>query len=290
MNFEDWKKAGRITAEAREFGRKLIKKDTSILEVAEKIEAEIIKKGARPAFPVNISLNEVAAHGTPEIGDERKFNDELVKLDVGAIYEGAIGDTACTVDLSGKWSELVKASEEALANAIKLCVPGTTLGEIGKTIQETIESHSYKPIRNLSGHGLGINDFHAEPSIPNYDSGDKTKLEEDQIIAIEPFATDGAGMIVEGHNAEIFQLVQSKPLRDTTARQMIKQIQSYEGLPFTSRWFRFPKFRVNMALKEMDRNKMIRMFPPLIEKAKGMVSQAEHSLIVKDTPIVLTKL
>ncbi len=289
MDIEPWKKAGKIAAEVLEFGRKLVKKDASILEVADKIEAEIIRKGARPAFPVNISLNEVAAHQTPEIGDERKFKDELVKLDVGVGYEGAIGDTACTIDLSGKYSNLIKASEEALANAIKLSTPGTTLGEIGKAIEETIKSHGFEPIRNLSGHGLEINNFHAEPSIPNYDSKDDTKLEDGQIIAIEPFATDGAGLIVEGHNAEIFQLIQLKPLRDMTARQMLGQMMEYEGLPFASRWFKFPKFRVNLVLKEMDKNKMLILYPQLIEKNKGMVSQAEHSVVVGEKPLVLTR-
>ena len=182
-----YKKAGRIAAEALGYGKSLIKKGAHILDVTEKITAKIKDLGGELGFPVNISMDDQAAHNTAKINDDFKFDNEIVKLDVGVHIDGFIGDTACTIDLSGEHPELVKASEEALANAIKIIKPGVTLGEIGKVIEQAITKYELQPVRNLSGHGLDEFMNHAAPQIPNFDTGDKTKLEKGQVIAIEYF-------------------------------------------------------------------------------------------------------
>lgn len=286
---EKWKKAGKLAAEAIEYGKSLIKKDKSILEVAEKIEKKIYDSGAKPAWPVNISFNATAAHDTPTADDKRTFQEDVIKLDVGVYFEGAIGDTALTVDLTKSNHDLLKASEAALNNAIKLLKPGLTLSEIGREIEATITEAGFKPVRNLSGHGVKENDFHAEPSVPNYDNKDKRTLFDGQIIAIEPFATAGIGLIEEVGKAEILQLRQSRPLRDATARQILKQLESYNNCPFAVRWLKYPPLRLNFTLKEMERLEMLNKYPPLVEKARGLVSQFEHTIYVSDKPIVLTK-
>lgn len=289
-DLEDWKKAGKIAAEALELGRSMIKPGVKLLEVAEAVEDKIKELGGVPAFPTNISLNHVAAHYTPITNDNKKFNDEVVKLDVGVSYNGAIGDTAVTIDLSGKYDDLVQASAEALDNAIKAAKPGATLTEIGKAIEETILGHGFEPVRNLSGHGLGRFDVHTPPTIPNFDSGEKETLEKGQIIAIEPFATTGEGKIFETEQAEIFQLIKKKPVRSMFARQLLKEIETYDGLPFCIRWLakKFPLFKVNFALKELVRLDIIKAYPTLPEKQHGIVSQKEHSIIVDDPAIILT--
>lgn len=289
MDIENWRKAGRIAAEVLEYGKSIIKKDKYLLDVAEKIEKRIFDLGAKPAFPVNISFNETAAHDTPAFDDKRTFQDDLVKLDVGILYNGAIGDTALTIDLTNSNKDLIRAAEDALKNAIKIIRPEISLREIGKEIMTTISEYGFFPIRNLSGHGLKEYNFHAEPTIPNYDNGDEKKLTKGQIIAIEPFATTGAGIVTESGNAQIFQLLNKKPLRDMTARQILNKIESYQGLPFCLRWLKFPPLRLNLSIREMERLDMLRKFAPLADKNSGLVAQAEHSVYVDDEAIVLTK-
>jgi len=288
---EKYKKAGKIAAEVLEYGKELIKKDAKVLDVCNKIEEKIFELGAKPAFPVQIALNDVAAHFCPEDDDKTIFTDQLVCLDVGVHIDGCIGDNACTVDLSGKNNELVKASKEAVENAIKTIKIGTSLGEIGKVIEETITGYGFKPVKNLSGHALESYSIHAGPTIPNYDTKDTVKLEKGQVIAIEPFATNGVGLIHEKGDASVFGLIGKKPLRIGFVRNILKQIESYNGLPFTTRWLtkNFSEPQVRYALNQFKLLEILKEYPPLVERQNGLVSQAEHSVLIDDNVIVLTK-
>lgn len=290
-DIEKWRKAGKITAEVLAYGKALIVKGASMKDVCDKVDAKIVELGAKPAFPAQISLDHVAAHYC--VDDENIiFDSQLAKLDVGAHIDGCIGDTACTVDLSGKNEELVKASEEALEAAIKTIKAGVTLAEVGKAIHAAISAHGFAPIRNLSGHGLEPYDVHAAPTVPNFDDGDTAQLKEGQIIAIEPFATNGAGVIQEAGGSGVFMLVQKRPVRDMFTREILKHIENYDGLPFAARWLtaKFSRLKVTLALKQMIQLGIIREFAPLADRQKGLVSQAEHTVLVtKDGCEVLTK-
>lgn len=291
QNLNKWKKASKIAAEALAYGKPLIKKGASFTAVSDKIEKKIKELGAEPAFPVQMSLNEVAAHFTTDVNEDIEFKDELVNLDVGVHVDGCIGDNALTVDLSGNHSDLVKASKEALQNALKVIQIGTTLGDIGKAIQEAIQSYDFSPIKNLSGHGLDLYNIHSPPTIPNFDTGDKTELKKGMIIAIEPFATDGAGVIYESSNATIFSLVNPKPVRSQITRRVLQKIIEYKNLPFCTRWLsKFSIGQVKFALRDLKNVGAVKDYPPLIDKNKGMVSQAEHTLLIEDKVEVLTRL
>jgi len=280
---EKLKKAGRIAAQVLEYGKNLIKKDASMTEVLDKIEEKITELGAKPAFPAQISCNHLAAHYCPDEEDKTVFSDQLACLDVGVHVDGFIGDTACTVDLSGKYSDLVKASQEALDNAIKIIKPDVALSEIGKVIQETINNYGFAPVRNLSGHGLGKYEIHTKPNIPNFDNGDKTKIEKGSVFAIEPFASTGAGIVQDSGTATVFELTNKKPVRNMITRQVLKEIESYDGLPFTTRWLtRKLGGKAKYGLKEMEQLGMLHAHPPLADKDKGMISQAEHSILIDD--------
>jgi len=288
---DNWLKAGQIAAEVREFSKQLIKPGAKLLDIANKIENKIRELGAVPGFPVNLSMNEIAAHYSPVFEDPTILEDQIIKVDIGVCYEGAIGDTAYTVDLSGKYNDLLKASRDALNNAIKILRIGTTLGEIGKTIQETIQSYGYSPIKNLSGHGLSDYDVHTSPSIPNYNTNDPTELRKGMTIAIEPFATDGAGMIKESGNPMIYSQIDTKPVRNMFTRKIFREIQGYKGLPFATRWLaeKFSEGRTRLALRELKQVNNVKDYPPLPEVNKGIVTQAEHSFIIDDKVIVTTK-
>lgn len=292
-NIEDWKQAGKLASKALQFGIKQIKPGKSMVDVADSIEKKIIDMGGQIAFPAQMSCNNIAAHYCPNKDDEIIFDKQLVCIDIGVHVNGAIGDNARTVDLSGNHSELVKASASALDNAINIVKAGVTLGEIGRVIQDSITALGFSPINNLGGHGLDIYNIHCRPSIPNFDTKDTTQLNDGQIIAIEPFATDGAGMIYESDKATIFAMAQKKPTRNIFTRQILAEIQKHQGLPFTTRWLlrKFPAIKVNFALRELLNLGVIKEYPPLLEKNKGMVSQAEHTLMVTaDGCDVLTKI
>ncbi|MFH1849508.1 MAG: type II methionyl aminopeptidase [archaeon] len=289
-NLDKWEQAGKLAAQTLIYGKSLIRPGASLLEVSDKIESRIHELGAKPAFPVQISMNDIAAHYCADPDDPVVFSDQVCSLDVGVHVDGCIGDNACTVDLSGRHSELLKASAEALKAAIDTVAVGVTLAEIGKAIQETISSFGFAPVRNLSGHGLDLYNIHTSPTVPNFDTGETRQLEKGSIIAIEPFATTGQGMIAETRNANIFSLVNRKPVRNMIARQLLKEIDSYGGLPFTTRILarKFPLFKVNFALRELLQQNIIRSYPPLVEVKHGIVSQAEHTVLVDDEVRVLT--
>jgi len=295
MNQEDiekLKKTGKIAAQVLEYGKGLIKKDASMVEVLDKIEEKIIDLGAKPAFPAQISCNHLAAHYCPDDEDKTIFSDQIACLDVGVHVDGFIGDTAATVDLSGKYSDLVKAAEESLENAVKIIKVGVTLGEIGKAIQNTIQKYGFSPVRNLSGHGLGKYEIHTKPNIPNFDNGDNTQIGKGTVFAIEPFASTGAGIVQDSGIATVFELSNKKPVRNMITRQVLKEIESYDNLPFTTRWLT-RKFgaKAKFALREMEQLGMLHAHHPLADKDKGMISQAEHSILIDDegTVVILTQ-
>lgn len=277
---EEWIKAGEIAAKAREYGITLIKPEVSLFEVTEKIEGKIKELGGKCAFPVQLSINSVAAHYNAFVDDRVMFKEgDLVKLDLGVHIDGAVADTAITVDL-GDHAKLVEASREALKAALEIVKPGVELREIGKVIEKVITSYGFNPIRNLGGHGLGLYDVHDSPFIPNFDNGDTTKLEKGQKIAIEPFATDGVGMVDEGNLSEIYNLENLKPVRDMTSRKLLKYIgDEFQTLPFAKRWLK--DFRgTNFALSNLVRSGVVHHFNQLVEKSGGLVSQHEHTIIV----------
>ena len=262
----DWRKAGRISAEALEYGLKRIRKGALLLEVCDAVDARILELGAVPSFPAQISLDHVAAHYCPEARDVTILDSQVCKLDVGACVNGAMGDNAATVDLTGKHAELVAAAEKALQNAIKTVKAGVALGEIGKVIQETTASYGFSPIRNLSGHGLGRFEINTRPTVPNFANGDKTQLQENEVIAIEPFATTGKGVIYESSGPQVFMQASDRQTRDLSVRQVLDKIRSYGKLPFAKRWLLkdFPEIKVAIAIRALGQQGIIQGFPPLI--------------------------
>ena len=293
MNIEDWKKAGHIAHEALKYGVTLIKINTRISDVSDAVEKKIKELGGELAFPVNISLNEAAAHEVPFAVDDRVFTEnDIVKLDVGVHINGAIGDNAMTIDLTKKHEKLVKASIEARDEAIKMIRAGIKTSEIGKVIETIIKKYGFKPIKNLSGHQIKEYELHAGLTIPNYDDNSETVLKEGTIIAVEPFATDGEGLVRESSNAEIFSLIQKKPVRSSITREALKIVEERKGLPASTRWLakKISAIKAAFALKEMQQLGRLHLYPPLVEIKKGMVSQSEHTvLVIEEGCEILTK-
>lgn len=289
----DQLKAGQIAAQVLSYAKTLVKPGASLLEITENIEKKILELGGSPAFPPQLSLNHIAAHNCPDSGDTVILSDQLVKIDIGVHVNGHIGDTACTIDLSGRHKRIVEAAENALNAALAIVRPGVELRKIGAAIQAEISKQGFAPVRNLSGHGLAEYEVHAPPSIPNYDNGDRSKLMEGQIIAIEPFATSGTGLVQEGTHSTLFSLERQVPLRMPSARAIQAHIaKNYGSLVFCKRWLRqyFKPYEIDFALKQMLELGGLKSYPPLGEQGRGLVSQAEHTLFVSNPPVILTKI
>ncbi len=292
MENSDFIKAGKVSAQAKNYALSLVKEGAEILEIAKKIEQFIYDKGCKLSFPVNVSVNETAAHNAPKLDDKTKLKKgDLVKLDLGAQYNGAVTDCAVSVSVgkSDENEKLIEAARKANEEAVKMATPGTNTADIGKKIQEIIESYGFRPIRNLTGHGVGIYEVHTSPSIPNYAIKKGVPLKKGQIIAIEPFSTNGAGLVYESKNSEIYGVISSIPSRAYS--EVLNYIKKeFKTLPFSKRHIieKFGKLKASIALKSFLVQKIIQEYPILKEKEKGKVAQWENTVIVDNKPKVLT--
>lgn len=292
---KSWLLAGKIAAESLKFSETLVKENISLLEINNKMEEFIIKKGANLAFPINLSLNNIAAHYTAIPNDLTILKQgDLLKVDIGVVYDGCVGDTAKSFEIKTKDNkDLIKASEEARDNAIKILKPGIKLFEIGSVIEETIKKYGLKPVKNLSGHGLARFMIHTPPTIPNYNSGEKTEIKENQIIAIEPFASTGSGFIKEGKPSTIYRLNQIKPTRNSEARKLLTFIQNeFKTLPFSKLQLtkKFPSTTLNLTLNTLEKESILHQYNQLPEETPdSIISQSEHTIIIQDKPIITTK-
>lgn len=292
MSNEDYIKAGNIAGKVRELSRKWLYEGVSVAEFADKVENKIIELGCRPAFPVNISFNDSAAHDTARPGDSRIFNKgDVIKIDIGVQVNGFIGDTAYTKEISSNnYAQLIKASEEALSKAISITKLGIELKEIGRTIHNEIKSYGYEPIYNLGGHPLNQYEQHGEFMIPNYDNKSEFKLSEG-VIAIEPFATNGSGWVKNATECFIYNLVNIKPTRSITGRKILDFIKKeYNTLPFAERWIADKFSNYKLALMQLIKEGIIHTYPILKEKTGGIVSQTEHTIMLNEEKIVTTEL
>lgn len=277
--YEKHREAGEILAQARNETVDMIKVDASHLEVADFAEEKIRELGGEPAFPLNISIDEEAAHRTPGVDDEATFGEELVNIDIGVHVDGWLADSAVTIDLGGDHDDLVAASANALDAAIDMIEAGVDTGDVGAAIEAAIDEQGYNPVVNLTGHGLGHWEQHTDPTIPNREVSEGTTLETGQVIAIEPFATDGSGKVTEGQSEEIWALERETSVRNQEARKALEQItEEFRTLPFATRWLDVR--RPQMALRRLKMNDVVHGYPVLKEDDGCFVSQKEHTVIV----------
>ena len=278
--------AGKIASVILMAGGGMIRRGVPLLEVVESVERMVSDAGAGLAFPLNLSLNEDAAHDTASSGDERVFSEgDVVKLDLGVHLDGYIADTALTIDL-GENGLLVEASKRGLESAIAIVKPGISIGEIGGAIQEEIEVRGFRPVSNLTGHGLARYAIHTPPSIPNIGFQGGMRLEEGMVFAIEPFASSGSGRVNEKSRVEIFQQTGIKPVRLPSARKILASIRERNGMPFARRWI--PDEKRDFALTTLIQQGIVRAYPVLADTPGSLVSQHEHTLIVTDEGCIVT--
>ncbi|MDE1798532.1 MAG: type II methionyl aminopeptidase [Candidatus Micrarchaeota archaeon] len=282
----DFQRAGAIAAAIKKDAKSLVMPGESVYDIAETIEKMITDAGAQWGFPCNISINDIAAHYTPETGDKSQVGEkDLVKIDFGVGINGCVADTAFSVDLSGEQDKLMEAARAAVEAGIAGIKPGATNGSIGSLIEHEIKSRGFKPIENLTGHMIEPFNLHAGVSIPNISSKESYEFQEGDVFAVEPFATNGAGHVADQPQVEIFSVVGEGRIRMRASRELLlKLVQKYFTLPFAERWVAKEaksKLLFSASLKELLQSGCLHPYPVLREAGRGLVSQFEHTVIVE---------
>lgn len=282
--FEHHKKAMEISDQVMEMARGMATPNSKAFDLAEKIEDKIKELGGFPAFPVNISVNDIAAHYTPELDDPLVLNEgDLVKIDAGVQVEGYVNDAAFTVCIGKESHPLIKASEYALEQALKIMKPGTQVWEISEIVENTLVERGFNPVRNLCGHGLERFNQHAHPSIPNGKNKSRDQLQEGTAVAMEVFATDGTGHVKDSSPTMIYKFFQDKPVRMPEARKVLDMSKKdFFMLPFAKRWVakKISPLKLDFALRQLEEIEAIESFPVLKEVSKGLVAQTEKTVLL----------
>jgi len=294
LQIEDYLKAGKIAGEVRENVRKKDWIGSTLEEICEYVESEIIKRGAKCAFPVNTSLNEVAAHYTAEPNDPKTVSDsDLIKIDLGAQINGYIADTAVTVNYDPQYDSLVQTAENALQSAMSMIKVGVKSKDVGRKIQNTIMDMGFKPIANLSGHSLDQYTIHAGKTVPNMWSIGSFDFSEDVAYACEPFVTakNGLGFVRNGKIKNIFALSSRKRTKDDEADKLLEFIwDNFNMLPFALRWIvkEWEEKEARRLLDILIKKKAVKAYAILVEASGKTVAQAEHTFIPTQTGVTVT--
>ncbi|MGC9345488.1 MAG: type II methionyl aminopeptidase [Candidatus Bathyarchaeales archaeon] len=292
---EKFRLSGKILRETREEIKHFVREGMSIIKICEKAEGLIREKGGKPAFPCNVSINEIAAHYTSPPNDKRRIPEKsIVKVDIGVHVDGYVTDTAITVCFNPEYVSLVEAAEQALKTAVNNIHPGMHISKLGAIIEKTIKSRGFKPISNLTGHQVGRYLVHAGTSLPNVSHLSFSKIKLGEVYAIEPFVTlpNAIGKVENGEEVTIFRFLKHKSLKNPYAKQLLKYVEeNFRTLPFAERWLRgaVPKEHYREAFRELLSSKALMGYPIFIEASRKPVAQAEHTVfIVEDGCIVLT--
>lgn len=207
LQIEKMKLAGRITGEALLLAGEAVKEGITTKHLDDIIRTYIEKCGAKPTFlgyggfpgSACISINDQVIHGIPSKNVILKEGD-IVKIDVGATYQGFIGDSANTFPVgkvSDEASKLIRCTKESFYRGASQVKIGNRIGDIGAAVQNYCEELGYGVIRKYTGHGVG-RELHEDPSVPNYGTaGRGPRLVSGMTIAIEPMVSVGSYEVKE---------------------------------------------------------------------------------------------
>ena len=290
---EQYVKSGKIAREVRQWILGNVRAGSGLLDVAEKIEAEIVRRGGQPAFPTGMGVNEVTAHYVPQEDEVGVIQEsDVVKIDYGVHIDGYIADTSITITDNPQYQSLLEATEKALQAAIDVVKRDKRIGEIGKAISSVAEREGYRPINNLSGHTVEQYQVHAGKSIPNLYAPNLPMLKNADVFAIEPFLTlpDAAGYVIEGPQVNIFSLI----VRRKTGNKELDEVMDLiwnerKTLPFSPRWYsgRFKEGRLLFLLRELEKRRLVTSYATLVEASGKPVAQFEHTMAIDDGGLVI---
>jgi methionyl aminopeptidase len=289
------REAGRIASKVRRWIGDEVEVGMRLMDICDGVEGRIRDLGGEPAFPCNVDIDHVAAHYTSPVDDKSHVQENsLVKVDIGVHVDGYLADTATTICLEPQLKMLVVAAEAALDAGLRIMRAGTKASEVGSVIERTMKMMGVVPIRNLTGHKMARFIIHAGKAIPNVSSlmvGHRLGVGD--VYAVEPFTTlpNAAGEVADGPGGNIYRFQKRRSVDGEQAKEMLKFIQSeYRTLPFASRWVlrRFPGLEGREAFSELFRRRCIYSYPQLIERSRGPVAQAEHTVIIEKNGCEIT--
>ncbi|KAL1933883.1 hypothetical protein VTP01DRAFT_7973 [Rhizomucor pusillus] len=304
-DYNDVRRAAEVHRQVRQYAQKTIKPGMSMIEICELIEngtRALVEENGMEAgigFPTGCSLNHCAAHYTPNAGDKTVLTyDDVMKIDFGVHVKGRIIDSAFTMHFNPKFDKLVEAAKEATYAGIKeagidvrLCDIGAAVNEVYDSYEIELDGKTYdiKPIRNLNGHTIEPYRIHAGKSVPIVrDTGDETKLEEGEQVAIETFCSTGRGFVIEegecSHYAKTFD-AGFVPLRLPKAKSLLANINRHFGtLPFCRRYLdRVGEEKYLIALKNLVSSGIVTAYPPLCDVKGSYTAQLEHTILLRPT-------
>lgn len=293
--FANWLKAGQVAADALQYGRKLCVPGAKLVDVVNAVEEHIRKQGLGQAFPCTLSIDAVAAHYTPTHDDLTVLAEgNVVKIDCGAELNGALSDNACTVEVggTGKFADLIECSEACLKEAISIIGPNVDLGTVGAAIEMTAKDFGFNPIQNLTGHSLETYNLHAGLTVPNVSMKVNRRPRIGDVLACEPFVTNGqAGRVENSGPGNIYHFQRSKPLRMPSTKRLLASVEkNHPKLPFAERWLTgtLEPSKLNFNLLQLQKEALLKHYPALSEASGGMVAQTEATLVITEDGCVPT--
>jgi len=301
---QEARQAAEVHRQARKWFQGWVKPGMKMFDVAEAfenkardlVEADKLKAGL--AFPLGCSVNNCAAHYSPNAGDEYVIQkDDVVKFDLGVHVNGRIVDSAFTMCWNNKFQPLLDAVKEATNTGIKTAGIDVRLCDVGEAIQEVMESHEIeldgktyrvKCVKNLNGHSIERYKVHGSKSVPVVKGGPETKMEENEFYAIETFGSTGEGWVNETDNCSHYMRdfhTPMVPLRSQPARKLLQVInENFGTLAFCKRYLdRLGEERYNMALRSLVQSGLVNAYPPLNDIKGSYVSQFEHTFCLRPT-------
>lgn len=302
--YRDLRKAAEAHRQARQYAQKNIKPGMSMTRIANLIEntTRALTEGkdlldAGIGFPTGLSLNECAAHYTPNKGDTTILKEkDVLKVDIGVHVHGNIIDSAFTMTFDDKYDQLLAAVKDATNTGIREAGIDVRLGDIGAAVQETMESYEIEldgktypivPIRNLNGHNINPYTIHGGKSVPIVKTGDQTKMEEGEVFAIETFGSTGRGYVHNEGECSHYARVKdvNVPLRINSAKTLLNVIDKNFGtLPFCRRYLdRLGQEKYALALRTLVQNGVVQDYPPLVDAPGSYTAQFEHTIILRPT-------
>eukprot|EP00929_Paragymnodinium_shiwhaense_P118240 TRINITY_DN90178_c0_g1_i1.p1 TRINITY_DN90178_c0_g1~~TRINITY_DN90178_c0_g1_i1.p1 ORF type:complete len:557 (+),score=189.67 TRINITY_DN90178_c0_g1_i1:108-1673(+) len=303
-DYDKIRRAAEVHRQVRRYVQSYIRPGIGMIDLCQRLERkthELVQANGLECgwgFPTGCSLNWVAAHYTPNYGDNTVLQqDDVCKLDYGVQVGGRIVDCAFTIAFNPKYDLLIESTQAGTNAGVKMAGIDARFSEIGEAIQEVIESyeielngktHAIKPVRNLNGHSIGPYQIHGGKSVPIVKTTESTIMEEGEFYAIETFASTGKGYVVEdlecSHYMKIFDAPHT-PLRVKSSKALLHEIEKNFGtLAFCRRWLDdCGQTRHLMALKNLVDNDLVQPYPPLCDMKGSYVSQMEHTILLRPT-------
>jgi len=291
LKIESLRKAGKIAQEVKKFIKPKIKIGAKVIDIISTTEGKIEELEGNCAFPVNLSINNIAAHYTSPLKDDGlTINDgDIVKIDLGVHIEGYIVDTAFSVNFNEnkELENIIQATEVALEAAKMMVKPKVHTKELGKKIESIVKGFKFNPIKELGGHQIERWTVHGEKSLPELGTQGGDIIEEGEVFSIEIFASTGEGTVHNTRNAFIYELnpyTGRVPLRRKTSKQLLGFInKNYKTLPFAERWLA-KEFRMGIAfgLQELVQQGKLQAHYVLAEKKGVFVAQSEETILITE--------